>query len=62
MLRNYKIEEKLKEIGVKDTQSFMNYLMREDINVEDYSFKISFNFITGLVLGVLITLMFIYVL
>ena len=62
MIRNYKTEEKLKEMGIKDPQSFIKYQMMENNNVEDNSCGISFNFIIGLVLGVLIALMFVYVL
>jgi len=62
MIRNYKQEEKLKEMGVRDPQQFIKYQMLEDNNINDYSCAISFNFVIGIVLGILITLMFVYVL
>jgi len=62
MIRNYKEEEKLKEMGVKDPQQFIKYQMLENTNINGYSCDISFNFVIGIVLGILITLMFVYVL
>jgi hypothetical protein len=62
MIRNYKQEENLKEMGVKDPQKFIRYQMLENNNINDYSSPISFNFVIGIVLGILTTLMFVYVL
>jgi hypothetical protein len=62
MIRNYKQEEKLKEMGVKDPQKFIRYQMLENNNINYYSSPISFNFVIGIVLGILTTLMFVYVL
>jgi len=61
MIRNYKTEEKLKEMGIKDPQNFMRWEMLENKHIEKKSFVISFNFVVGLIVGVLITLMFVYV-
>jgi hypothetical protein len=61
MIKLNKQEEKLKEMGVKDPQKFIRYQMLEN-NINDYSSTISFNFVIGIVLGILTTLMFVYVL
>jgi uncharacterized membrane protein YciS (DUF1049 family) len=61
-----KDEEKLKEIGIKDPQRLIRYEMLEN-NLEnnkqeyDYSSLVSFNFVMGILLGILIPLMFVYV-
>ena len=62
MIRDYKTEEKLKEMGIKDPQSFIRWEMLENKFTEENSHIISFNFVVGLITGILITLMFIYVL
>jgi hypothetical protein len=59
MIRNYKTEEKLKEMGIKDPQSFIRWEMLENKFIEENSHIISFNFVVGLITGILITLMFI---
>ncbi len=42
MLRNYKHEEKLKEMGVKDPKNFMRYQMLENKNILTSSIIITF--------------------
>jgi hypothetical protein len=49
-------------MGVKDPQKFIRYQMLENNNINDYSSPISFNFVIGIVLGILTTLIFVYVL
>lgn len=61
MLRNYKQEEKLKEMGIKNPQQFMKYQMLENKNVIDKP-NISFDFITGMIVGIIMVLLFVYVL
>ena len=61
MIRNRKEEEKLKEMGIKDPRQFISHQIGHYAVTNDYSCNISFNFVIGIVFGILITLMFVYV-
>jgi len=39
-MRNYKLEEKLKEMGIKDPELFMKYEMQENYKTKDYSYNL----------------------
>jgi len=61
MIRNYKQEERLKEMGIKDPIQFEKYMMLENKNMS-YDCGISFGFLSGMIMGMIITIVFVYVL